>query len=111
MVNNSFDINKTNNHTKNAQHVSVSAITFAGYTQSQAVECAWLDWCNLIVAQVTTKYKIPTKNYVNIRPNKHNESPKSKHAQPDSTYGKNAQHISVSAITFTGYTQGSTDCK
>jgi hypothetical protein len=73
MVNNSFDINKTNNHTKNAQHISVSAITFAGYTQ--------------IVAQVTTKYKIPTKNYVNIRPNKHNESPKSKHAQPESTYG------------------------
>jgi len=52
----------------------------------QAAECAWTDWCNLIVAQVTTKYKIPTKNYVNIRPHKHNESPKSKHAQPEATY-------------------------
>jgi len=37
MVNNSFDINKTNNHTKNAQHISVSATTFAGYTQSQKI--------------------------------------------------------------------------
>jgi len=27
--------------------------------------------------QVTAKYKICTKYYVNIRPNKHNESPKS----------------------------------
>ena len=40
--------------------------------------------------QVTTKYKILTKNYVNIRPNKYNESPKSKHAQPEATYGRAA---------------------
>jgi hypothetical protein len=37
MANNSFDIKKTNNHTKNAQHISVSAITFTGYTQSQKI--------------------------------------------------------------------------
>jgi len=40
--------------------------------------------------QVTTKYKIPTKNYVNIRPNKNNESSKSKHAQPEATWGRAA---------------------
>jgi len=56
----------------------------------QAVECAWLDWGNLIVLQVTTKYQIRTKYYVNIRPNKNNESTKSKHAQPDATYGRAA---------------------
>ena len=48
----------------------------------QAVECAWMDWCNLIVAQVTTKYKIPTKNYVNIRPHKHNESQNMRNHRP-----------------------------
>jgi len=32
----------------------------------------------MIVAQISTKYKIPTIYYVNIRPNKHSESPKSK---------------------------------
>ena len=45
---------------------------------TQAIECPWLDWCNLIVAQIPTKYKIPTIYYVNIRPNRHSEIPKSK---------------------------------
>ena len=56
----------------------------------EAIECAWLDWCNLILVQILTKYKIPTKYYVNIRPNKHNESPKSNLAQPEATYGMSA---------------------
>ena len=30
-----------------------------------------------MVVQVFTNYKIPTKYYVTIRPNKHSESPKS----------------------------------
>jgi hypothetical protein len=53
-----------------------------GYLQTmkarQAIECPWLDWCNLIVAQIPTKYKIPTIYYVNIRPNTHSEIPKPK---------------------------------
>ena len=31
----------------------------------QVVECGWLDWCNLIRMQTTTKYKIRT-NYMAI---------------------------------------------
>jgi hypothetical protein len=38
----------------------------------------WLDWCNLIVVQMPTKYKINTIYYANIRPNGHSEIPKSK---------------------------------
>jgi hypothetical protein len=34
------------------------------------------------IVQILTKYKIPTKYYVNIRPNKHRESSKSR-----ATYG------------------------
>jgi hypothetical protein len=33
----------------------------------QIVECAWLDWCNLITIQRTTKYKIRTKYDDNLR--------------------------------------------
>jgi len=42
----------------------------------QVVECAWLDWCNLIGIQSTTKYKLRTKYNANLRPNKHTESRK-----------------------------------
>jgi len=42
----------------------------------QVVEWAWLDWCNLIGMQKTTKYKIRTKYNDNLRPNKHTESRK-----------------------------------
>ena len=37
MANNSFDINKTNNHKTNPQHINVSAIAFTGYTQIQKI--------------------------------------------------------------------------
>ena len=37
---------------------------------------------------MTEKYKIPTKNYVNIRPNNYNVSPKSKNAKLEATYGR-----------------------
>jgi hypothetical protein len=33
----------------------------------QVIECAWLDWCNLIGIQLTTKYKIHTKYDDNLR--------------------------------------------
>ena len=56
----------------------------------QPVEYAWLDWCNLIGTEVTAKYKIPTKSYVNFRRNNYNESPKSKHAKLEATYGRTA---------------------
>ena len=48
----------------------------------QVVECAWLDWGNLIGIQITTKYEIRTKYYVNMRPNKPWESPKSNLGEP-----------------------------
>jgi hypothetical protein len=37
----------------------------------QVVECAWLDWCNLIGIQITTTYTIRTKYYENMKPNKY----------------------------------------
>ena len=33
---------------------------------------------------------MPTKNYVNIRPNNNNENPKSKHANLEPTYARAA---------------------
>ena len=42
----------------------------------QVVECAWVDWCNLIVLQRTTKYKIRIKYNDNLRPNKYKENRK-----------------------------------
>ena len=42
----------------------------------QVVECAWLDWYNIIGIQRTAAYKIRTKYFENMRPNKHKESPK-----------------------------------
>jgi hypothetical protein len=36
----------------------------------QVVECAYLDWCNLIRSQITTKYEIRIKYNDNLRPNK-----------------------------------------
>jgi hypothetical protein len=44
----------------------VSAILFSGYTQKQ----------------ITTTYKIRTKYFENMRPNKHNESPKTNLGEP-----------------------------
>jgi hypothetical protein len=48
----------------------------------QAVECAWLNWCNLIGMQKTTTYKIRTEYYENMRPNKHQEIPKTNLGEP-----------------------------
>jgi hypothetical protein len=48
----------------------------------QVAECAWLDWCNLIGIQITTTYKIRTKYNENMRPNKHQESPKTNPGEP-----------------------------
>jgi hypothetical protein len=44
----------------------------------QVVECAWLDWCNLIIIHITIKYKIRTKYNDNLRPNKQRENRKDK---------------------------------
>ena len=49
----------------------------------QVVECACLDWCNLINMQKTTKYKIRSKYNDNSRPNKHKESWKTTFAGVD----------------------------
>ena len=44
------------------QHGKIEIIWYLQVIKAwQVVECAWLDWCNLIVMQVTTKYKIRTK--------------------------------------------------
>jgi len=40
------------------QHGKVEGIWYLQISESrQVVECAWLDWCNLIFIQITTKYK------------------------------------------------------
>ena len=52
----------------------------------QVVECAFLDWCNLIRIQITAKYKIRTKDNNNLRPNKHKESRKTTSVYPEPTY-------------------------
>jgi hypothetical protein len=68
--------------------------------------------------QIPTKYKIPTIYYVNIRPNRHSEIPKSKatysraantkqffrYKKKGTITPKTQHNISVSAITFNGYT-------
>ena len=52
----------------------------------QVVECAFLDWCNLIRIQITTKYKMHTKYNDNLRPNKHKENRKTTYVLPEPTY-------------------------
>jgi hypothetical protein len=53
----------------------------------QIVECAWLDWCNLITIQITTKYKIRTKYDDNLRLYKNRESRRHHLCNlPESTY-------------------------
>jgi hypothetical protein len=52
----------------------------------QVVEYAWLNWCNLIRMQITTKYKICTKYNDNLRPNKYKESWKTTFVYPEPTY-------------------------
>jgi hypothetical protein len=48
----------------------------------QVVECAWLNWCNLIGIQITTTYTIRTKYYENMRPNKYKERTKTNLGEP-----------------------------
>ena len=44
------------------QHGKLEGIQYLQSSKAwQVVECAYLDWCNLIRIQITTKYKIRTK--------------------------------------------------
>ena len=44
------------------QHGKLEGIQYLLSSKAwQVVECAYLDWCNLIRIQITTKYKIRTK--------------------------------------------------
>jgi hypothetical protein len=53
------------------QHGKIEIISYLQMSKTwQVVECAFLDWCNLIIMQITTKYKIRTKYNENFRPNK-----------------------------------------
>ena len=55
----------------------MEGIWYSQFSKSwQVVECAWLDWCNLIIIHITTKYKIRTKYNDNLRPNKQRENRK-----------------------------------
>jgi hypothetical protein len=77
-------------------HVFLLPLTFvfryvgSGYTnvvfQLSLFEYAWLDWCNLIRMQITTKYKTSTKYNDNLRPNKYKESWKTTFVYPEPTY-------------------------
>jgi len=56
------------------QHGILEGIWYLQSSKSfQVVEWAGLDWCNLIVRQISTKYKIRTKYNDNLRPNKYKE--------------------------------------
>jgi hypothetical protein len=59
------------------------------------------DLCNLIVAQIPTKYKIPTIYYINIRSNRHSEIPKSKatYSRAASTKTIFCRYLSYNEIT------------
>jgi hypothetical protein len=54
--------------------------------------------------QILTKYKIPSKYYVNIRPNKHSENPKSKakysRATNTKTKGDNIYPTAFHVVTY-----------
>jgi hypothetical protein len=59
------------------QHGKIERISYLQISKTlQVVECAYLDWCNLIRTQITTKYKIRIKYNDNLRPNKQRESRK-----------------------------------
>jgi hypothetical protein len=60
-----------------SQHGKIEGIWYLQINKAwQVVECAWLDWCNLIRRQRTTKYKLRTKYNDNMRINKNKESRK-----------------------------------
>ena len=69
------------------QHGKIERIWYLQKSKAwQVVECACLDWCNLIRIQITKKYKIRTKYNENLRPNKYKESRKTTFVLPESTY-------------------------
>ena len=44
------------------QHQKIEGIWYLQMSKAwQVVECAWLDWCDLISVQITAKFKIRTK--------------------------------------------------
>jgi hypothetical protein len=54
------------------QHGKLERIQYLQSSKAwQVVECAYLDWCNLIRIQITTKYKIRTKDNDNMSANKY----------------------------------------
>ena len=68
------------------QHGKIEIIWYLQLGKTcQVVECAFLDWCNLIIMQITTKYKIRTKYNENFRPNKDMESRKTTFVLPEPT--------------------------
>jgi len=70
-----------------SQHGKIERIWYLQKSKAwQVVECACLDWCNLIRIQITKKYKIRTKYNENLRPNKYKESRKTTFVLPESTY-------------------------
>ena len=59
------------------QHGKIEVIWYLQSSKAcQVVECAFLDWCNLIRIQITAKYKIRTKYNDKLRLNKHKKSRK-----------------------------------
>ena len=69
------------------QHRKIERIWYLQSKKAcQVVECACLNWCNLIRIQITTKYKIRTKYNENLRPNKDKESRKTTSVLPEPTY-------------------------
>ena len=59
------------------QHGKIERIWYLQIKKAcQVVECAFLDWCNLIRMKITTKYKIRTKYNDNLNPNNYKDSRK-----------------------------------
>ena len=59
------------------QHEKIEIIWYSQNNEAcQVVECTFLDWCNLIRMQLTTKYKIRTKFNDNLKRYKYMESRK-----------------------------------
>jgi hypothetical protein len=70
-----------------SQHGKIEGIWYLQISKAwQVVECVWLDWCNLIIIQNPTKYKIRTKYNDNLKPNEYNESRKTTLVLPEPTY-------------------------
>ena len=69
------------------QHGKIEIISYLQLSKAWYVaECAFLDWCNLIRIQITTKYEMHTKYNDNMSPNKHKESRKTTYIKPEPTH-------------------------